>query len=364
MSALSRSGGTPDPRGILVSLSKHEDCNRSISGVCPRQAEIYVFVCHLRRISHWLTILACKLSAVIFLELPATWSRPASSTTEAGRDRDGDPRRDLGVAFFLRNIGVARSNIGRTTIVLMKDMWMLPTRSANMPAVCVRVLPGNTRCMNALLHKAPDLMLSYISTPIVTGRHAHDTCEHVVQQATKSDRSVTRQGCQTVRPVNIAISAALNALYIQQYTCFADDDLDHSEFARHCERHNRFVRPRHWLAAWSWSGTGDRSTTRTYRLQSLLCSVRRATSPSLELVCQLGDWRTLNPRRELVSDPVYRHRASVAAARHDNPRFRQAANISKSPLSGSRANSQGLLAHCPMCLHGIYRGSTYPQGSS
>ena len=70
--------------------------------------------------------------------------------------------------------------------------------------------------MNALLHKAPDLMLSYISTPIVTGRHTHDTCEHVVQQATKSDRLATRQGCQTVRLVNIAISAALNALHIQQ----------------------------------------------------------------------------------------------------------------------------------------------------
>jgi hypothetical protein len=31
------------------------------------------------------------------------------------------------VALFLQSIGVARSNIARTTIVLMKDMWMLPT---------------------------------------------------------------------------------------------------------------------------------------------------------------------------------------------------------------------------------------------
>ena len=61
-------------------------------------------------------------------------------------------------------------------------------------------------------------MLSYISTPIVTGRHTHDTCERVVQQATKSDRFVTRQGCQTV----------INALQVQQTIRFVSDDLNHS----------------------------------------------------------------------------------------------------------------------------------------
>jgi hypothetical protein len=58
-------------------------------------------------------------------ELPA--SSETSVTTETGRDRGGEPRRNFGVGFFLQNIGVARSNIARTTIVLMKDMWMLPT---------------------------------------------------------------------------------------------------------------------------------------------------------------------------------------------------------------------------------------------
>jgi hypothetical protein len=53
-------------------------------------------------------------------------------------------------------------------------------------------------------------MLSYISPTFVTGRHTHDTCERVVQQATKSDRFVTRQGCQIVRQGDVAISAALN----------------------------------------------------------------------------------------------------------------------------------------------------------
>ena len=53
----------------------------------------------------------------------------------------------------------------------------------------------------------------------------------------RSDHFVTRQGCQTVRSINIAISAALNALHIQQDACFADDDLNHSE-----------VRPSLWPA--------------------------------------------------------------------------------------------------------------------
>ena len=48
-------------------------------------------------------------------------------TTEVGRDLGGEPCRHLGVAFFLQNLGVARSNAADATIVLMKDMWMLPT---------------------------------------------------------------------------------------------------------------------------------------------------------------------------------------------------------------------------------------------
>ena len=70
-------------------------------------------------------------------------------------------------------------------------------------------------------------MLSYISTPIVTGGHTHDTCERVAQQATKSDRFATRQGCQTVRPVNIAISAALDAQHVQRNIRFVSDDLNY-----------------------------------------------------------------------------------------------------------------------------------------
>jgi hypothetical protein len=76
-------------------------------------------------------------------------------------------------------------------------------------------------------------MLSYISPTIVTGRHTHDACERVVQQATKSNRFIARQGCQTVRPVNIAISASLNVLHIQRNIRFVNDDLNHSDFARH-----------------------------------------------------------------------------------------------------------------------------------
>jgi hypothetical protein len=41
-------------------------------------------------------------------------------------------------------------------------------------------------------------------------------CERVVQQATKSDRFVTRQGCQTV----------INALQVQQTIRFVSDDLN------------------------------------------------------------------------------------------------------------------------------------------
>jgi hypothetical protein len=47
----------------------------------------------------------------------------------------------------------------------------------------------------------------------------------------RSNHFVTRQGCQTVKLVNIAISAALNALHIQQYAYFAGDALDHPELA-------------------------------------------------------------------------------------------------------------------------------------
>jgi hypothetical protein len=53
-------------------------------------------------------------------------------------------------------------------------------------------------------------MLSYISPTFVTGRHTHDTCERVVQEATKSNLFVTRHGCQIVRQGDVAISAALD----------------------------------------------------------------------------------------------------------------------------------------------------------
>jgi len=53
-------------------------------------------------------------------------------------------------------------------------------------------------------------MLSYISPTFVTGRHTHDTCERVVQEATKSNRFVTRHRCQIVRQGDVAISAALD----------------------------------------------------------------------------------------------------------------------------------------------------------
>jgi hypothetical protein len=58
-------------------------------------------------------------------ELPS--SSETSVTTETGLDRGGERRRNFGVALTLQGIGVARSNTARTTIVLMKDMWMLPT---------------------------------------------------------------------------------------------------------------------------------------------------------------------------------------------------------------------------------------------
>ena len=57
-------------------------------------------------------------------ELPV--SSRTNVTVGAGRDLGGEPRRHLGVAFFLQNIGVARSDTAGATIVLMKDMWMLP----------------------------------------------------------------------------------------------------------------------------------------------------------------------------------------------------------------------------------------------
>ena len=43
----------------------------------------------------------------------------------------------------------------------------------------------------------------------------------------RSDHFVTRQGCQTVRSINIAISAARSALHVQQHARFAGDDLNH-----------------------------------------------------------------------------------------------------------------------------------------
>ena len=35
-----------------------------------------------------------------------------------------------------------------------------------------------------------------------------------------------------MRSINIAISAALNALHVQQYACFAGDDLNHSRIGQ------------------------------------------------------------------------------------------------------------------------------------
>jgi hypothetical protein len=90
-------------------------------------------------------------------------------------------------------------------------------------------------------------MLSYISPTIVTGRHTHDACERVVQQATKSNRFVARQGCQTVRPVNIAISASLNVLHIQQNIRFVNDDLNHSDFARYRDWNRLFPELAHLI---------------------------------------------------------------------------------------------------------------------
>ena len=155
------------------SPSKHEDCNRIISGVCSRKPEFYVFVCHSRHISHWLTILACKLPAVIFLHLPATRSyRPAVVRTEAGRDCSGEPRPNSGAAFSLRNIGFARSNIARTTIVLMKDMWMLLTaRREYASGLCL----SDTEKMRVVLTRC------YIRPGFNVELHFYSNCDRSAQ---------------------------------------------------------------------------------------------------------------------------------------------------------------------------------------
>jgi hypothetical protein len=51
----------------------------------------------------------------------------------------------------------------------------------------------------------------------------------------RSDHFVTRQGGQTVSSIDIGISAALNALHIQQHACFTDDDPSHSEWVCQCD---------------------------------------------------------------------------------------------------------------------------------
>jgi len=97
-------------------------------------------------------------------------------------------------------------------------------------------------------------MVSYISPTIVTGRHTHDACECVFRQATKSNRFIARQVCQTVRPVNISISAPLNVLHIQQNIRFVNDDLNHSDFARHRDWHRLFPELAHLITHSSSSG--------------------------------------------------------------------------------------------------------------
>ena len=114
----------------------------------------------------------------------------------------------------------------------------------------------------------------------------------------RSDHFVTRQGCRTVRSINIAIRAALNALHVQQDACFAGDDLNHPELASQLGMSLRLLRPRHWFTPLSWLGIGGGWTTRKRCVQSLLCSVRSANPPSLELIDQLGNWRTLYPRSD------------------------------------------------------------------
>ena len=125
----------------------------------------------------------------------------------------------------------------------------------------------------------------------------------------RSDHFVTRQGCQTVRSINIAISAALNALHVQQDACSAGDDPNHPELASKLGRGRRFLRPRHWFTPLSWLGIGGGSIIRTRCVQSLLCSVRSANPPSLELIDQLGNWRTLYPRSDSsrTIGPTARH---------------------------------------------------------
>jgi hypothetical protein len=135
----------------------------------------------------------------------------------------------------------------------------------------------------------------------------------------RSDHFVTRRGCQTVRSINIAISAAIDALHVQQEACFAGDDLNHPELASQLGMSRRFLRrPRHWFTRLSWLGIGGGSTTRKRCVQSLLCNVRSANPPSLELIDQLGNWRTVYPPLYPRSDssrtigPAVRYNSKLA----------------------------------------------------
>jgi hypothetical protein len=80
----------------------------------------------------------------------------------------------------------------------------------------------------------------------------------------RSDHFVTRQGCQTVRLKNTAISAALNLLHVQQDECLAGDDLKHSEAVRHCGRSNRIAFPQNLVAP--CSGHEGKGTASAYSL--------------------------------------------------------------------------------------------------
>ena len=60
----------------------------------------------------------------------------------------------------------------------------------------------------------------------------------------RSDHFVTPQGCQTLRSMNVATSAARSALHIQQCACFGGDDLNHPEVAGQRGRSRRFL---HWI---------------------------------------------------------------------------------------------------------------------
>jgi hypothetical protein len=122
----------------------------------------------------------------------------------------------------------------------------------------------------------------------------------------RSDHFVTRQGCRTMR-INIAISAALNALHIQQDACLAHCDMNHSKSARHCGRPNRIALPQNLIDLSSgYEGTGTASTHSLFSRAGRGASVGWVSPilPTVVVLCLRGMIQILFGRRRIALVPL------------------------------------------------------------